>query len=186
MVGCGLQRRTVIATAAAPWLLVGCGAAEVQTFPSLAAARRAIEGLASGYKSSSGWTLAQTLNHAAQSIEYSLHGFPAAKSALFQRSAGAAAFAVFEARGKMSHSLSEPIPGAPALDAAAPLPAAMARSLQALRDFEAHTGALAPHFAYGALDKAQYTRAHLMHLANHWTEVTAASAPTPSTTSVAT
>ena len=28
--------------------------------------------------------------------------------------------------------------------------------------------ALAPHFAYGALNKAAYTRAHLMHLANHW------------------
>jgi hypothetical protein len=28
-----------------------------------------------------------------------------------------------------------------------------------------------PHFAYGALGKAEYTRAHLMHLANHWAEV---------------
>jgi hypothetical protein len=31
-----------------------------------------------------------------------------------------------------------------------------------------------PHFAYGALDKAQFTRAHLMHLANHWTEISPA------------
>lgn len=28
-------------------------------------------------------------------------------------------------------------------------------------------GTLAPHFAYGELDKPQYTRAHLMHLADH-------------------
>ena len=34
--------------------------------------------------------------------------------------------------------------------------------------FDAHTGVLQPHFAYGALDKPSYTRAHLMHLANHW------------------
>ena len=40
--------------------------------------------------------------------------------------------------------------------------------LQALDRFDKHTGALAPHFAYGALSKADYARAHLMHLANHW------------------
>ena len=49
--------------------------------------------------------------------------------------------------------------------------AAAARCLQALRDFQRWSGPLAPHFAYGALDKAQYTRAHLMHLAHHWTDL---------------
>jgi hypothetical protein len=74
----------------------------------------------------------------------------------------------------MGHALDEPIPGAPALDATTALDAAIARALVALRRFEAHAGALKPHFAYGELDKAQYTRAHLMHLANHWTEVVSA------------
>ena len=31
--------------------------------------------------------------------------------------------------------------------------------------------ALAPHFAYGALDKNAYRRAHLMHLADHAREI---------------
>ena len=44
---------------------------------------------------------------------------------------------------------------------------------EALRAFEAHAGPLAPHFAYGALDKPSYARAHLMHLANHWQEALA-------------
>jgi hypothetical protein len=48
---------------------------------------------------------------------------------------------------------------------------ARARLLSALKDFEAHQGALKPHFAYGNLSREQYTRAHLMHLANHWTEI---------------
>ena len=52
-----------------------------------------------------------------------------------------------------------------------PLDQAVARLKQALRDFEAHRGPLAPHFAYGALEHAQYTRAHLMHMANHWAKV---------------
>jgi hypothetical protein len=33
---------------------------------------------------------------------------------------------------------------------------------------------LAPHFAYGALDRAQYTAAHVMHINNHLTEITRA------------
>lgn len=165
-----MRRRTlVIAASAAP--LAACNAAEVKTFPTLASALTAIEGLAKGYKHTGAWTLAQMLNHAAQSIDYSIDGFPELKSALFRNAVGRVAFAVFQARGKMGHSLNEPIPGAPALDAQAPLEPAIARALAALRRFEAHAGALAPHFAYGELDKAQYTRAHLMHLANHWSEV---------------
>ena len=83
------------------------------------------------------------------------------------------AFAVFSARGHMSHSLSEPIPGAPDIAAGQALDAAVDRLSASLRAFDAHTGALAPHFAYGALDKPDYLRAHLMHLANHWQEMAA-------------
>jgi hypothetical protein len=159
----------VIAASAAP--LAACNAAEVKTLPTVAAAMSAIEGLAKGYRHTGEWTLAQMLNHAAQSIDCSIDGFPEMKSALFRAAVGSVAFAVFQARGKMTHSLVEPIPGAPALDAQAALPPAITRAVESLRRFEAHTGALAPHFAYGELDKAQYTRAHLMHLANHWSEV---------------
>lgn len=165
-----MRRRTlVIAASVAP--LAACSTAEVKLMPTMAAAMAAIEGLAKGHQHTGAWTLAQMLNHAAQSIDYSIDGFPELKSALFRHAVGRVAFSVFQARGKMGHTLNEPIPGAPALDAQAPLEPAIARALAALRRFEAHTGALAPHFAYGELDKAQYTRAHLMHLANHWSEV---------------
>ncbi len=164
-----LARRTLVIAAVASPLLAACGGGEIRTFATLAQARAAIEGLAKGWRHTGAFTLAQMLEHAAQSVEFSLRGFPQAKSALFQRTLGAAAWAVFDARGAMTHGLDEPIPGAPALTLA--LDEAIARVLQALSDFEAHEGKLAPHFAYGALDKAQYTRAHLMHLANHWNEV---------------
>ncbi|RQO81812.1 DUF1569 domain-containing protein [Acidovorax sp. FJL06] len=114
------------------------------------------------------WSWSQTLEHCAQSIEYSLQGFPAPRSALFQATVGAAAFQVFALRGRMSHNLAEPIPGAPALNATATdASAALARLHKAVQDFAAHTGALHPHFAYGALSHAQYEQAHAMHLANH-------------------
>ena len=165
-----MQRRAMlIAAVAAP--LAGCSRAEVRTFPTLASAMHAIEALSKGHFKDGRWSLPQMLQHAAQSVEYSIDGYPQKKSGLFRATVGAAAFAVFDARGVMAHALDEAIPGAPALDADAPLAASIARALAALRRFEAHGGTLAPHFAYGAIDKAQYTRAHLMHLANHWSEV---------------
>ena len=95
-------------------------------------------------------------------------GFPELKPAWFRASVGSYAFALFNARGQMSHALDEPIPGAPPLAQGLALSPAIDRALGALHAFERHAGALAPHFAYGALDKSAYTRAHLMHFANHW------------------
>ena len=163
------RRAFLTASMAAP--LAACGSAEVQTFPTIAAAQAALETLLkTPHRTSAGWPLPQVLEHAAQSIEYSLSGFPQMKPAWFQHTAGAAAFAAFDAMGKMRHSLTDPIPGAPALAASA-LEPAVARLAQAFSAFAAHRGRLYPHFAYGVLTNADYERAHLMHLANHWLEV---------------
>lgn len=144
---------------------------------SLAAARSWIAALGASVtaRSTRGWPLPQVLQHAAQSVEYSLDGYPQPKPEWFQRSAGTLAYATFDRLGAMRHGLTEAIPGAPPLDAV-DLGAAAQLLLSALDRFEAHGGTLAPHFAYGALDKPAYTRAHLMHLADHarWIEVTAA------------
>jgi len=43
--------------------------------------------------------------------------------------------------------------------------------MNALSRFDRYSGTLAPHFAYGAPSKPEYTRAHLMHLANPWERV---------------
>ncbi|MDT9000237.1 DUF1569 domain-containing protein [Paucibacter sp. APW11] len=117
------------------------------------------------------WTLPQTLIHLAQSIEYSISGYPEAKPAWFQATLGKTAFALFDARGEMSHNRDEPIPGAPALDREATLKQGVQRLLDAMEAFAAYTGPLKPHFAYGQLDRAAYERAHLMHLANHWERI---------------
>lgn len=144
-------------------------------FHTLDDARRAVMPLTEHpLRTTGAWNLAQVLNHAAQSVEFSLDGFPEAKPALFQATVGHLAFALFDARGAMHHALDQPIPGAPELAADARLTAAVQRLLDAFDRFERHTGALQAHFAYGALDKPAYTRAHLMHLADHWTEFTPA------------
>jgi len=140
-------------------------------FGSIAAALRTLDGLrAHAPRMNGAWDLAHVLHHAAQSVEYSMSGFPDLKPAWFRASVGFYAFALFNARGQMVHTLNEPIPGAPAIAQDQPLAPAVDRVVAALQSFDRHAGALAPHFAYGALSKAEYTRAHLMHLANHWAE----------------
>lgn len=117
------------------------------------------------------WPLSSVLDHLAQSIEMSLEGFPQPKSELFQKTAGSAAFAVFKWRGRMSHGLAAPIPGAPGLTAGADWRPAALRLRRAIERFDAHGGPLMPHFAYGALPKADYALAHTLHIANHQDEI---------------
>ena len=113
------------------------------------------------------WTWSKTLLHCAQSIDYSMTGYPEAKSALFQHTAGAAAFSYFSSRGRMSHNLLEAIPGAATLDANAATAHALAALRASIENFQKFTGQLRPHFAYGALNRIEYEKAHAMHIANH-------------------
>ncbi len=161
-----MKRRTLLAASVAAPLL---GTAHADAPPRASAdVRKWLDALAASPKAHTreGWALPQVLEHLAQSVNFSLDGFPEAKSAFFQSTAGSAAFAVFKWRGKMSHGLTEPIPGAPALklltvsDGVQTLRAALAR-------FDSHTGALKPHFAYGTLNKADYALAHALHVQNH-------------------
>ncbi len=120
-----------------------------------------------------GWALPAVLDHLAQSVEMSMDGFPQPKSEWFQATAGSAAFAFFKWRGRMSHGLTEPIPGAPALTTVSDWHPAAQRLRAAITRFNGHAGALKPHFAYGSLSKADYALAHAFHIANHQDEVVA-------------
>lgn len=168
----GLAALGVAAAAGVGYLLHQPGNDRQLVFGTLADAMREVDRLAGAsvgaLAPATAWNWSQTLEHCAQSIEFSLQGFPAPKSALFQNTLGSAAFGVFALRGRMSHNLAEPIPGAPVLDASTPDAAvALARLRKAVQDFATHAGPLHPHFAYGALSKVQYEQAHAMHLANH-------------------
>ena len=111
------------------------------------------------------------MQHLAQSIRYSRLGYPQAKSALFQHTAGSVALNLFSAAGSMTHPLDEPIPGAPLLVNHLPADVAMAELVSEIEQFIAWQGDLAPHFAYGNLTKAQYYSAHYLHIQNHLTDI---------------
>ena len=117
------------------------------------------------------WGLAQIFNHAAQSIEFSIQGYPQHKSDFFKETIGPLAFKAFSVWGKMSHGLAEAIPGAPILIASQLPREGLARLIQAIDQFDQYQGDLKPHFAYGVLSKQEYELAHVLHLNNHFEEV---------------
>jgi hypothetical protein len=118
-------------------------------------------------RSTTEWKMLAVFEHLAQSIEMSLDGFPQPKPAWFQATLGPAAFAFFGLRGRMSHSLTEPIPGAPALTQNEDWKPGAQRLRVAVSRFQTRTGPLHPHFAYGELSRPDFARAHALHIANH-------------------
>jgi hypothetical protein len=167
-----MQRRDFLLTTAAVFS-GGYAMADQPKVQSLDDALRWLDALdqAASVQATGAWPLVSVLEHLAQSIEMSLDGFPQPRSAVFQHTAGAAAFAFFKWRGRMSHGLSEPIPGAPALSPAGDWRPASARLRAAIARFTPYQGPLKPHFAYGALDKTDFALAHAFHIANHQDEI---------------
>lgn len=171
------RRRQFMAATLGTLAVTGCAADgdRALVFARLDDAMAELQRLAAtpALQSRAAWTLPQTLVHCAQSIEYSMTGFPSPRSAAFQNTVGAAAIQVFSWRGRMTHDLAEPIPGAPVIASTAAMPDALARLQKAVTDFRAWQQPLKPHFAYGELDKARYEQAHAMHLANHFSAFSA-------------
>lgn len=168
-----MRRRSLLAGALGAGVLAGGGVAllppaSVAVLPDWDAAERWLSAVAGdpAARTLQGWPLPRVLEHLAQSICYAIDGYPQLQPAWFRHGPGALAGGLFQRAGRMRHDLEAPIPGAPALALDA-LPAALETLRAAIADFRAHRGALAPHFAYGELDYAAYTRAHLMHLADH-------------------
>jgi hypothetical protein len=158
--------------AASLWL--SAPALPIEGFRDTAAALRWLDALTrdAGARSLTPWPLAQVIEHAAQSVEYSIDGYPALRNPWFRASVGALAFRTFSRVGRMQHDTLEPIPGAPAL-VSTDLNQSAQRLHAALQRFEAEPERMAfgPHFAFGTLGKSDYRRAHLMHLADHAREI---------------
>ena len=110
--------------------------------------------------------LAWALAHCAQSIEYSLTGYPKLRSGLFRATIGPIVKKKFIRANRMSHDVKAPVAGAPALDGSDGA-AAKARLVAAVAAFEAHDGPLAPHLAYGACTKDEYAVLHRLHVEDH-------------------
>ncbi len=121
--------------------------------------------------SKTSWSLATTFQHMAQSIDYSIDGYPQHKPDWFKSTIGKAAFYAFSSKRTMRHNLEEPIPGAPEATTSLTSDNAKSMLINALKRFDAFNGPLKPHFAYGDLNKQEYALAHVMHIKNHFNEI---------------
>ncbi|WP_338024883.1 DUF1569 domain-containing protein [Alteromonas antoniana] len=169
-----MNRRHFLITGGTGLALVGLGTLGWHFIPgnprelTTDAALAALDNLADNVIGIEGeWNLPQVLVHCAQSIEYSLTGYPEHHSDAFKQTAGTVAFAAFSAKGRMHHGLNEAIPGAPEIEVTTRIEPAISRLASAFINFQQYAGELQEHFAYGALTKSEYEKAHVMHFYNH-------------------
>jgi len=114
-----------------------------------------------------GWTLAQAVAHCAQSIEYSMTAYPKLRSGLFRATIGPIVKRKFLRAHRMSHDVLAQVAGAPEISAAITLADACDRAIAAGKAFDAFTGDLAPHLAYGRCSKPEYAELHALHVDDH-------------------
>lgn len=136
---------------------------------TLAEARQEISRLAAAteVRAAGAWSPYQALIHCAQSIEYSVTGFPRLKPVLLRATVGRIVMRKFLRQGHMRHGLAAPIPGAPEIPREGDLQQAVERLMRSIDDFEAFRGEPAIHPVYDRVAKEQYARLHAMHLADH-------------------
>lgn len=139
-------------------------------FTRLEDALKELESIASAKKVivSGTWDLAQILTHCAESIEYSMIGFPKHKPAIIRKTIGRIVFKKFSSQGYMSHDLNAPIPGAPSVSTGNSLKDSVNRLIKAIGDFKSFKGEYKIHFVYDSLTKEEWEKAHAMHIANHF------------------
>ncbi|TFC59948.1 DUF1569 domain-containing protein [Cryobacterium sp. TMB1-7] len=127
------------------------------------------------------YSFSETAQHAAQSIGYSMTGYPHLAPVSLRVTVGRAVKHLFLRRGAMRHNLSAPVSGAPELDPAMPDLAAVAVLRTAVNALVAFTGDLQPHPTYGRCTKAQVANLQTQHLREHLPGADAPAAPQPAT-----
>lgn len=157
----GKEKENIISDVTSPWL----EAEDLEDYKTLVSAYLTKP---TELKLQGNWSVGKMFAHCAQSIEFSMKGYPEMKSSLFRGSVGKIAFSVFAFKNKMNHGLEEPIPGAEDISNTTEIKIGAKRLLQAIELFsKTPESSLRPHFAYGDLTKEEYDVAHTLHIKNH-------------------
>lgn len=126
-----------------------------------------IEKAGPGIKISGTWSLGKILVHCAQSIEYSITGYPDNKPAFIRKTIGKIILNKFMGQGYMSHGTNEPVAGAPEISNTVSDKEGFARLRKAIADFQNFKGETKIHLMFDAMSKEEYDKYHSMHIANH-------------------
>lgn len=112
------------------------------------------------------WTVGQTFLHLAQSVEYSMIGYPKSKPFWLQNTIGKLIKTKFLKQGYMKHNLNSPIPGAPELGLVSP-EEGLNQLIIAIEAFLKFQLELEPHFFFGKMNKKEFDAIHSMHILEH-------------------
>ncbi|SHL37999.1 Protein of unknown function [Anaerocolumna jejuensis DSM 15929] len=117
------------------------------------------------------WNVSEICQHCAQSINYSMTGYPQLKPALIRATVGRAAIHKFLRQGYMKHDLTAPVPGGSKLDASRNSEESVDELLSTIEKFRSYSGQLLPHLLFGKLSKDEYDSYFAMHIADHLNEL---------------
>ncbi len=117
------------------------------------------------------WGLPVMLDHCAESLEFSLTGYPEMKPEWFRMTVGPIAKHVFLMQGKMSHNTLDPIPGDEGMPHSSNEKEAFERLFRAISTFKTWNREVAEHFAYGKLDRAEAEKLQAFHIADHLSKI---------------
>jgi len=117
------------------------------------------------------WDLPVMLDHCAESLEFTLTGYPEMKPEWFRMTVGPIAKHVFLMQGKMSHNTLDPIPGDAEMPHTKTEKEAFKRLFEAIAGFKTWNREVAEHFAYGKLDRLEAEKLQAFHIADHLSKI---------------
>ncbi len=117
------------------------------------------------------WSLYKIIVHCTQTIEYSMIGYPKQKNIIIQYTVGKMAISHFLKKGKMSHNLKAPVPGAPSIQENGNVSQAIEHLINTIDSFNAFDQKLKPHLLFGKLTKNQYDKYFTLHIKDHFSEL---------------
>lgn len=117
------------------------------------------------------WSVSEICLHCAQTIDYSMTGYPVMKPPIIRNTIGKIAIRKFMRQGFMSHNLTAHVPGASKLDISVSSDEAIGTLMNTMDRFEHYNESLKPHLLFGSLTKAEYSKYFAMHIANHLDEL---------------
>lgn len=117
------------------------------------------------------WNLSEIYLHCAQTIDYSMSGYPQLKPAIVRATVGRLAIHKFLSQGYMKHNLTAPVPGGEPLNSEENPKESVEELFSAIQRFRSYSGQLKPHLLFGRLSKEEYDTYFAMHIADHLSEI---------------
>lgn len=118
------------------------------------------------------WGIYEICMHCAQTISYSMTGYPKMKPAIVRLTIGKAVVSKYLKQGYMKHNLQSHVSGGEKIDPNGEPAAGIDHLLSEIEKLENYTGTLKPHSVFGEMTREDYMKYFAMHISDHFSEVT--------------